>query len=105
MDDILKLLKATGLPFAYHHFSEGHAPAPPYVLYLEYGSDNFSADGRVYAHISEFHIELYTDLKSPDTEKLLEDALDGAGVFYEKDESWIESENLYEVLYRFERQV
>ena len=105
MDDIVELLKSTGLTFAYHHFAEGHAPEPPYILYLEYASDNFSADGQVYAHISEFHFELYTDLKTPDTEKLIEDALDAAGIFYEKDESWIELENLYEVLYRFERQV
>lgn len=47
-------------------------------------------------------IELYTDEKSPDTEAQLEALLDGAGLFYDKTESYIESEKLYEVLYELE---
>lgn len=51
------------------------------------------------------NIELYTDLKSPETEKKLEDALDKHRVFYNKSEVWIETEKLYEVLYTFEMEV
>ena len=47
------------------------------------------------------NVELYTDLKDPETEKL-EAVLDERGIFYEKTEVWIESEKLYEVLYTFE---
>ena len=32
----------------------------------------------------------------------MEDALDACGIFYEKSETWIDSEKLYEVLYVFE---
>ncbi len=102
MDDLLTILRALGLPFAYDHFAEGEAPDPPFVCYLLPGSDNFSADGRVYFKISEVHIELYTDRKDPACERAVEDALDAHGLFYNKTEAWIESEKLYEVLYQFE---
>ena len=48
------------------------------------------------------HLELYTDRKDPDTEKLVEAVLDSHGIFYDRTEVWIESEKLYEVLYYFE---
>ena len=101
MEEIVELLQAIGLPFAYDHFSEGESPDPPFICYLCPGSDNFSADGRVYKKINEVHIELYTDKKEPATELRLETVLDNAGIFYNKTETWIESEKLYEVLYTF----
>ena len=47
-------------------------------------------------------MELYTDLKAPALENKVEEALDAASIFYNKSETWIESEKLYEVLYTFE---
>ena len=105
MDEILDILTKIGLPFAYHHFAEGEAPDPPFICYLTPGSDNFAADGKVYFKINEFHIELYTDEKSPALETELEAVLDERGIFYDKTEVWIESEQLYEVLYQFEMEV
>ena len=91
-----------GIPLAYHHFAEGESPDPPFLLYLSPGSDNFAADGIAYFKVTQVDIELYTDEKSPDTEAQLEALLDGAGLFYDKTESYIESEKLYEVLYELE---
>lgn len=102
MDEILAMLAEIGLPYAYHHFAEGESPAPPFICYLTPGSDNFAADGKVYYKIDEYHIELYTDVKSPTLEAQLEAVLDAHGIFYDKSEVWIESERLYEVLYQFE---
>ena len=51
------------------------------------------------------NIELYTDLKDPETENKVEAVLDSHGVFYDRTEVWIESERLYEVLYSFETEV
>ena len=99
---VTKILEELGLPFAYDHFAEGESPETPFICYLSPGSDNFAADGKVYYKINEFHIELYTDYKDPELEERLEDILDGASIFYEKSETWIESEKLYEVLYTFE---
>lgn len=63
MDKLLEILKSAGFPYAYDHFAEGEAPDPPFVCYLLPGSDNFSADGKVYYRISEARVELYTDQK------------------------------------------
>ena len=105
MEELLQILNETQIPFAYHHFAEGESPEPPFVCYLLPGSNNFSADGKVYYKINEVHIELYTDLKDLAVEQQLEDMLDEHGIFYNKSETWIESEKLYEVLYTFEMEV
>ena len=105
MEELLQILSETQIPFAYHHFAEGESPEPPFICYLLLGSNNFSADGKVYYKINEVHIELYTDLKDLAVEQQLEDVLDEHGIFYNKSETWIESEKLYEVLYTFEWEV
>ena len=101
MEELLQILGEIQIPFAYHHFAEGESPEPPFICYLLPGSNNFSADGKVYYKINEVHIELYTDLKDLAVEQQLEDVLDEHGIFYNKSETWIESEKLYEVLYTF----
>ena len=105
MEELLQILSETQIPFAYHHFAEGESPDPPFICYLLPGSNNFSADGKVYYKINEVHIELYTDLKDLTVEQQLEEVLDEHGIFYNKSETWIESEKLYEVLYIFEMEV
>lgn len=105
MEELLQMLEEIGIPFAYHHFAEGESPEPPFICYLLPGSNNFSADGKVYYKINEIHIELYTDCKDLAVEQDVEAVLDGHGVFYNKSEIWIESEKLYEVLYTFEWEV
>ena len=65
MDDLLRLLEETGIPFAYDHFTEGESPDPPFICYLLPQSNHFSADGKVYLKVSSVNIELYTDSKDP----------------------------------------
>ena len=105
MEELLQILSETQIPFAYHHFAEGESPEPPFICYLLPGSNNFSADGKVYYKINEVHIELYTDLKDLAVEQQVEDVLDEHEIFYNKSEVWIQSEKLYEVLYSFEMEV
>ena len=102
MEKILSILRGLGIPFAYDHFAQGESPDPPFICYLIPASDNFGADGKVYYKIDQFNIELYTDLKDLALERKIEEALDEASIFYNKSETWIESESLYEVLYTFE---
>lgn len=104
MDEIIQMLKETGLPYAYDHFAEGHAADPPFICYLIPENDNFSADGIAYHKVNVVHIELYTDKKDLDVEKKLEAVMDSHGIFYDRSETWIESEKLYEVLYSFEKE-
>jgi len=94
---LFALLKTTGLPVAYHHFTS--PPSPPYIVYLFSYNSNFGADNKVYDAAKNFQVELYTKTKDLASEKLIEDALNGADVYWEKTEMYIESEGLYQVLY------
>ena len=104
MDKIINILEELGLPFAYDHFAEGEGPDPPFICFRYPNSDNFAADGTVYFPITEINIELYTDKKEPETEKKLEDLLVKNDIFFDKTETFIDSEKLYEVLYSFEQE-
>ena len=94
---LFQLLKTTGLPVAYHHFTS--PPSPPYIVYLFSYNSNFGADNRVYNSEKNFQVELYAKAKDLASEKLIEDALNGADVYWEKTEMYIDSEGLYQVLY------
>jgi hypothetical protein len=99
------LLKTTGLPVAYHHFTatdKTPIPAPPYIVYLFSNSNNFGADNKVYSKANNYQVELYTTKKDTASELLIEDLFDANDIYYEKTETWIESENLYQVLYEIE---
>ena len=100
--EVLKMMDEMKLPYAYHHFVEGESPEPPFLVFLYPSSDNFAADGMVYFKVNRLNIELYTDIKDVELEETVEAVLDKHGIFYEKSEVWIESENLYEVLYQME---
>ena len=101
MEKLVSIIAEMGLPFAYDHFAEGESPEPPFLCYLIPGSDNFAADGKVYHKGANVHVEIYTDKKDLAVEKKVEDVLDAHEVFYNKSETLIISERLYEVLYIF----
>ena len=105
MTKLLNIMQEIGFPFAYHHFAEGESPSPPFLVFLTPASSNFSADGKAYFKVNEVHIELYTDYKNPSVEEKVEAVLDRHGIFYNKTETFIESEKLYETLYIFEMEV
>jgi len=99
---LYNLLKSTGLPVAYHHFTVNEnnpPPKPPYLIYLFSYTSNFSADNKVYPKVPRFQVERYTTRKDPATEKILEDLFDTHDIYWEKTETYIESEDLYQVLY------
>lgn len=105
MGNLLNIMREIGFPFAYHHFAEGESPNPPFLLFLTPASSNFAADGKTYFKANEVHIELYTDYKNPVLEEQVEAVLYRHGIFYNKTEAFIESEQLYETLYIFEMEV
>lgn len=101
-EEINEMMLEMGLPFAYHHFSEGESPKPPFLIFLSPGENTFSADNYMYFSVKKLNIELYTDEKSPETEQEIERVLRRHHIFYNKSEVWIESEKLYEILYELE---
>ena len=101
-ETLMSILRETGLPFAYDHFAEGESPAPPFICFLFPGSNNFSADGKVFLKATEVRVELYTDEKNPEIENRVEAIFDRNEIYYDKSEVWIDEERLYEVMYSFE---
>lgn len=100
--EVMTMLAEMNPPYAYDHFVEGESPDPPFLVFLYPGSNHFAADGKVYFKVNRLNIELYTDKKDVELEETVEAVLDRHGIFYGKSEVWIESENLYEVLYQME---
>lgn len=90
-------LESTGLPVAYGFFRE--AQEPPFLVYLLSYSNNFDADDRVFHKRDRYNVELYVSRKSPDIELLVEDALDEAELVYDKNETFIREEQLFQTIY------
>lgn len=100
LKEIEEILETTGLPVTYYAWPEKAAPPLPYICYLATYSNNFSADGFVYIPINHIQIELYTKLKEPATEDKVEQAL--SSLFWEKTETYIDTERCYQILYEIE---
>lgn len=94
---LFTLLKTINLPVAYHHFTS--PPTPPYIVYLFSYSSNFGADNKVHSQADNYQVELYTKTKDPAAEALIEGLFDDNDIYWEKTETFIESEGLYQVLY------
>lgn len=101
-EEINEMMLEMGLPFAYHHFAEGESPKPPFLIFLSPGEHTFGADNLMYHSFKKLDIELYTNEKSPETEEKVEEILFQHNIYYTKTETWIASEEMYEVLYETE---
>ena len=99
LSEVKAVLETTGFPVAYrYHRIE---PSMPYICYMESYSNNFAADNTVYLPVKHIQIELYTGSKSPEAEETVEHALNGL-FFWDKTETYIESEKCYQVIYEIE---
>lgn len=100
--EVKEMLALLQIPFAYGHFAEGEAPVLPYIVFRYPDSNNFGADNKVYEKLENLDIELYTDKKDVALELRVETLLDTYELFYNKHESYIPEEAMYEVLYELE---
>ena len=80
----------------------GEAPDLPYICYYSTGSDNFGADNIVYHPRRLVRIELYSKTKDIAPEAAVEAALTAGGIFWERDESYIDDEQVYMSIYEGE---
>lgn len=100
IEKIKLLLDTTGIPVAYYAFDEENAPGLPFICFLVTGSNNFSADGTVYQKVNHIQVELYTKKKDIESEEKVETAL--SSFFWNKDETYLEDEKCFEVIYELE---
>ena len=100
LSEIKTMMAQTEMPSTYYQWPEREAPALPYTVWYIQGSANLDADNRVYQPIGELNIELYTSQKDFSAEDKVEAVLDSWEIPWEKTETYIKSERMYQVLYQ-----
>ena len=100
--EIKTMIASIGLSCAYDHFPNNVAPEPPYIVFNLPQNDDFGADNTNYCSIDVLNIELYTANKDFNTEQSVEAVLNANGLFYEKNETYIRTENLFQISYTCE---
>jgi hypothetical protein len=101
-EDFKNMIDSMGMPAAYYQWPVNMAPPLPYVVFYYPSSDNFTADDEVYTKIESVNLELYTANKSFDAEASVESVLKANHIPWQKTESYLDSEHMYEVLYELE---
>lgn len=97
--EVKEQLESIGLPLTYYEWPDDEEPELPYLVYYYPERDDFKADDINYIKKPRLNIELYTEEKDFDLENRLEAILEQYGFSYAKEEQYIESERMYEVLY------
>ncbi len=92
-------LSSTGLPVAYYSYPENGAPDLPYLVYYYPDMRPETADNTHHAQIYSLNVELYTKEKDFTVESTVELALLTAGLVFTKEETFLNDEHMYEVLY------
>lgn len=100
--EIASMIESIGLPFTYDSFPDNIAPSLPYIVFSYPNRDDFGADNINYTKICSLNVELYTAAKDFDLENEVESVLSQNGLFYDKNEAYIRSENVYQVSYSME---
>lgn len=102
LTDIEPMVASIGLPYAYRAFDKNTAKAPPYIVYLSLGRDDFFADDQNYQKILNLQIELYTKTKRYDLEERVEAVLQENGFVYDVTEDYIDSDGVFMITYTME---
>ena len=97
--EIADMISSMGLSYTYNSFPNNEAPQPPYIVFNYPEREDFGADNENYVNIDVLNLELYTSNKDFQTEANIEAVLKANGFFYEKSETYIRSENLFQITY------
>ena len=97
--EVKQMIESIGLPYTYDSFPNNVAPAPPYIVFNYPNNDDFGADNTNYVSIDVLNIELYTSIKDFELERNLEAVLNANGFYYDKTETYIRQDNIYQITY------
>jgi hypothetical protein len=97
---LAQILSETGVPVARNSFLQ--PKPPPYIVYVFSHSNNYTADSMVYLKRDNYQVELYTEKKDIALEEKLEGIFDSYGLVYDKTETYLQSEQLLEVIYEIQ---
>lgn len=99
---VASMVDSIGIPNAYYQFPEGTEQPTPFVCFFFSENNDFLADDSNYQKIEHLIIELYTDNKDFGLEATVESVLQSNGLVWTRDEEWIESERMLEVVYEMD---
>ena len=103
LEKLKTLLCGSGIPFAYEYWDEKRKPKFPYGVYYTDGADTVHADGGIALIFTNIVAELWTKVKSVDSETKLENVLIAAGISFNKGETSFErTENTFVTTYEFQ---
>lgn len=100
--EVASMIGSIGLDYAYYQFPEASGQAPPFILFYFPDDNDFIADGCNYVKKCRLIIELYTDNKDFEMESTVEAVLSANNLVYSREEQYIDTERMYEVLYSTE---
>lgn len=105
ISELKNLISASGIPFVYDHWtsddSENSKPPIPFGVFRFPESANFFADGQVYENITDVEVIIVTEYKDPTVEASIEKVLNDAEISWQKTETYIEKERVYNIEYSF----
>jgi len=100
--EIKTMLGQTELPATYYSYPIGEVPALPYLVWYLPESSNVAADDKVYKRVETLNIELYSKTKDFAKEAIVESVLAAWNMVWDKTESYLDDEHMYEVLYEMQ---
>ena len=95
--ELYTILQGTGFPVAYDHFEEEQEA--PFLVFVTDRTDNAFADNSVYKVRNHWSIYLCTKIKDESAEETTEAVLNDSGLVWDKVETYVDSEKLYEITY------
>lgn len=101
-EEVKTMMESMGFPTAYYQYPINQVPSLPFTVFYYPNTNNFAADNEVYTKIESLNIELYTANKSFADEETVESVLKANNLVWQKSETYLDSEHMYEVLYEME---
>lgn len=97
--EISTMLNSVGIPTAYYQFPDNTGQQPPFICFYYSYNNDVLADNTNYQKVERLVIELYTDNKDFSLESSVESVLNSNGIVYTRNEYYIDSERMFEVVY------
>lgn len=99
--EVNTMIAGMQIPYAYYQFGDT-GQEPPFICFFYANDNDMKADDSNYQKIEHLIIELYTNNKDFQLEATVETALKNAGLVWSRNEEWIESERMLEVVYEMD---
>ena len=96
-NELITLLETSGIRFRYYQWEK--PPPLPWGVVTQLGTNNLAADDIAYIKCRRYAIELCAAKKDSAAEAKIERVLDDAGIFWDSDEEYIDSERMFVIRY------